>query len=81
MLIGGMLALVVGFQLSLPGIIHIPLVIIAGLIGGAIWGAIPGYLRAKTGAHEVMESDAANLQVSRHPVTTDYAASMRFSRE
>jgi simple sugar transport system permease protein len=61
MLIGGMFALVVGFQFSLPAVIHIPLVVIAGLIGGAIWGAIPGYLRAKTGAHEVIVTIMLNF--------------------
>jgi simple sugar transport system permease protein len=61
MLIGGMFALVVGFQLSLPAIIHIPLVIIAGAIGGALWGAIPGFLRAKTGAHEVIVTIMLNF--------------------
>jgi len=60
-LIGGMFALVVGFQFSLPVFIHIPLIIIAGLIGGAIWGGIPGYLRAKTGAHEVITTIMLNF--------------------
>jgi simple sugar transport system permease protein len=60
-LMGGMFALVVGFSFSLPGIIHIPLVIIGGLIGGAIWGAIPGYLRARTGAHEVITTIMLNF--------------------
>lgn len=54
MIMGGLLATIVGFQLSVPTIIHIPLVILGGLIGGAAYGAIPGYLRAKTGAHEVI---------------------------
>ncbi len=60
-LIGGMFALVVGFQFSLPVFIHLPLIIIAGLIGGAIWGGIPGYLRAKTGAHEVITTIMLNF--------------------
>lgn len=61
MLIGGMFALVVGFQFDLPGVIHIPLAIIAAIIGGAIWGGIPGYLRAKTGAHEVITTIMLNF--------------------
>jgi simple sugar transport system permease protein len=61
MLIGGMFALVVGFQFSLPAVIHIPLVVAGGLLGGAIWGAIPGYLRAKTGAHEVITTIMLNF--------------------
>jgi simple sugar transport system permease protein len=55
MLMGGMFAAVAGFQFSgLPIVIHLPLVILFGFIGGAIWGGIPGLLRAKTGAHEVI---------------------------
>ena len=65
MLIGGMIALIVGFQLSVPTVIHIPLVVIGGLIGGALWGAIPGYLRAKTGAHEVITTIMLNFVALR----------------
>lgn len=39
---------------AMPAILHIPLVIIAGIFGGALWGAIPGALKAYTGAHEVI---------------------------
>ncbi len=39
---------------SLPSFIHIPLVLIIGLLGGALFGAIPGALKAYTGAHEVI---------------------------
>ena len=54
-LIGGMAAVAVGFSFTgLPWFIHLPLAIIAGIIGGAIWGFIPGLLKAKTGAHEVI---------------------------
>ncbi len=39
---------------GLPLIIHLPLVILVGILGGALWGAIPGVLKAYTGAHEVI---------------------------
>lgn len=39
---------------GLPFIVHMPLVIVAGMIGGAIWGGIVGILKARTGAHEVI---------------------------
>ncbi len=39
---------------DVPGIIVIPVVIAAGAIGGAVWGGIPGVLKARTGAHEVI---------------------------
>jgi simple sugar transport system permease protein len=55
MLVGGMSAVFVGFSITgLPIYVHLPLALLAGFIGGAIWGFIPGVLKAKTGAHEVI---------------------------
>ncbi|HYF63762.1 MAG TPA: ABC transporter permease [Herpetosiphonaceae bacterium] len=45
---------------SLPAIIHLPLALLAGALAGGLWGAIPGYLRAKTGAHEVINTIMLN---------------------
>ena len=45
---------------GLPAIIHLPLVLLAGALGGAIWAAIPGYLKARTGAHEVISTMMMN---------------------
>lgn len=45
---------------SIPAIIHLPLTIIAGMLAGAIWGAIPGWLKAKTGSHEVINTIMMN---------------------
>ena len=59
-LVGGMLGLWVGFTLDLPGVILLPLVLAAAALGGAIWGGIPGWLRAKTGAHEVITTIMMN---------------------
>ncbi len=51
---GSIAALYVGFAVNLPIWIHLPLVILAGAAGGAIAGLIPGILKARTGAHEVI---------------------------
>jgi ABC-type uncharacterized transport system permease subunit len=51
---GSIAALYVGFAVHLPIGIHLPLVILAGAAGGAIAGLIPGFLKARTGAHEVI---------------------------
>ncbi len=75
MLIGGMFALVVGFQFDLPIFLHIPIGVVAALIGGAIWGGIPGYLRAKTGAHEVITTIMLNfiaLRLVDYLLTVDF---------
>jgi len=45
---------------GLPAIIHLPLTVGAGALGGAIWAGIPGYLKAKTGAHEVINTIMMN---------------------
>jgi len=51
---GALAALYVGFEVRLPIGIHLPLVVLAGAAGGAIAGFIPGILKARTGAHEVI---------------------------
>jgi simple sugar transport system permease protein len=54
-LIGGaMAASYVGFEINPPAIIHIPLCILAGFAGGVVVGFVPGFLKARTGAHEVI---------------------------
>jgi simple sugar transport system permease protein len=61
-IIGGLLAAsYVGFTFDLPLALHLPLALIAGFIGGAAWGAIPGFLKAKTGAHEVITTIMLNF--------------------
>ncbi len=53
--VGAIFATYVGYALFyLPSYIHIPLALIAAAIGGGIWGFIPGWIKAKTGAHEVI---------------------------
>ncbi|WP_245861179.1 ABC transporter permease [Microbacterium aurantiacum] len=54
MLMGVAAASVVAFTVQAPIFIHLPLTIIAGLLGGMIWGGLVGFLKAKTGAHEVI---------------------------
>ncbi len=63
-LIGGALAaLYVGFEIHATIWIHLPLVIIAGAVGGGIVGFIPGILKARTGAHEVITTIMLNYIV------------------
>jgi simple sugar transport system permease protein len=53
--IGAIFATFVGFSITgMPIFIHLPLAIAAGFLGGALWGFIPGILKARTGAHEVI---------------------------
>ena len=57
---GALAALYVGFQFRLPIGIHLPLVVLAGAAGGAAAGFIPGILKARTGAHEVITTIMLN---------------------
>jgi simple sugar transport system permease protein len=59
--IGALTSAFVGYSLKgLPWFIHLPLALLAGAAGGAAWGAIPGYLKAKFGAHEVVNTIMMN---------------------
>ncbi|WP_438353599.1 ABC transporter permease [Microbacterium sp. CJ88] len=54
MLIACGFAALTTFGLDLPFWIQLPLTLIAGIVGGALWGGIVGVLKARTGAHEVI---------------------------
>ncbi|HZD79944.1 MAG TPA: ABC transporter permease [Actinomycetota bacterium] len=59
--VGAIAAASVGFSFAgLPGPLHLTLIVGAGFLGGALWGGIPGYLKAKTGAHEVITTIMMN---------------------
>jgi simple sugar transport system permease protein len=60
LLVAAGVAVVIGYSFELPWFIHLPLAFIGGVLGGAIYGAIPGYLKAKTGAHEVINTIMMN---------------------
>ncbi|CAN5593494.1 ABC transporter permease [soil metagenome] len=46
---------------SLPAILLVPLCILAAIVAGGIWGAIPGFLKAKFGSHEVINTIMLNF--------------------
>ena len=60
--VGGIATVIVGFSITgLPWIIHMPLALLAGALAGAAYASIAGYLRAATGAHEVISTIMLNL--------------------
>lgn len=61
MFMGGIAAVYVGIYVNAPAIIHIPLTILAGVVGGLIWGGLAGLLKARTGAHEVITTIMGNF--------------------
>ncbi len=64
--VGAVMAAWIGYalpgvlQTSIPAIIHIPLAIVGGALAGGLWGAIPGWLKARTGGHEVINTIMMN---------------------
>ena len=59
--VGAITSTYVGYALTgVPAIIHIPLALLAGAVGGGLWGFIPGWLKAKTGGHEVINTIMMN---------------------
>jgi ABC-type uncharacterized transport system permease subunit len=59
--VGAIAAAAAGFSFAgMPGPLHLTLIVAAGFLGGALWGGLPGYLKAKTGAHEVITTIMMN---------------------
>lgn len=54
LLMGAAFAAWASFQLHLPFGLHLLVAILFGLFGGALWAGIVGFLKAQTGAHEVI---------------------------
>jgi simple sugar transport system permease protein len=60
-LVGAFAAAVTGAALATaPTIVGMPLAMLAGAFAGAVYGFIPGYLKARTGAHEVVTTIMLN---------------------
>jgi ABC-type uncharacterized transport system permease subunit len=58
---GGLAAGFVGFSVhGLSGFVELPLALLAGFVAGALWGFVPGLLKARTGAHEVITTIMLN---------------------
>jgi simple sugar transport system permease protein len=60
LLIGALCAGYVGFTWDLPAGLHLLVALVAGLVGGAAWGGLAGFLKARTGAHEVITTIMLN---------------------
>jgi ABC-type uncharacterized transport system permease subunit len=58
--IGVILAGLAGFLLPLPPVVHLVVALLVGIVGGGIWGFVPGFLKARTGAHEVINTIMLN---------------------
>lgn len=62
LIVGALLTTFVGLQLGdrLPGALVIIIGLLAGTLMGGIWGAIPGYLKARLGVNEILSTIMMN---------------------
>ncbi len=61
LLMGAITSAYLGFAITgLPPIIHVPLALLGGALAGAMFGSIPGILKTRTGAHEVITTIMLN---------------------
>ena len=60
MYMGALTSSVIAIYVQLPAVIHIPLCIIAGFIGGGLWGLLAGWLKTQFGASEVITTVMLN---------------------
>jgi simple sugar transport system permease protein len=59
--VGAIFSAYIGYSITgVPAFLHVPLAFLGGALGGAIWGFIPGWLKAKTGGHEVINTIMMN---------------------
>ena len=61
MVMGAVFAMFAGLYIPGPRIIVLPLAVLAAALGGAVWGAIPGFLKARFGANEVINTILMNF--------------------
>lgn len=62
--LGGVLALLVGFSLHLTPLLQVTLEILAAMFGGALLAGFAGVLKAYTGAHEVIVTMMSNYTMT-----------------
>jgi ABC-type uncharacterized transport system permease subunit len=61
LVMGGFAAGWLGAQFPLPGYLAVPMVLVAGTLAGGAWGAIPGIMRARFKANEVIATLMLNV--------------------
>jgi ABC-type uncharacterized transport system permease subunit len=59
-IVGMMTATMAAVWLDLPAPIHLPLVVLAAMVGSMAWAFVPAILKVKTGAHEVVTTIMMN---------------------
>jgi general nucleoside transport system permease protein len=60
LLVGWLAAVYVGINVDAPVFIHIPLAVLTAGVAGALWGSVPGILKARFKVHEVITTIMMN---------------------
>ncbi|GAA1302443.1 ABC transporter permease [Brachybacterium tyrofermentans] len=60
LIVGAMAAGYIGFTWDLPIVVHLLIALLGGLLAGAVWGGIAGFLKARFGANEVISTIMLN---------------------
>jgi len=76
-IIGGIAGTAVGAFVHLPTIFLIPITLASGIAGGMLAGAIPGLLKAWTGAHEVIVTIMLNYVIANFLIFTLLSTSLQ----
>ncbi len=58
--VGGFAAVWVGFSVALPAWLHLPLALLAAMLAGLAWIAVPAFFRVRYGANEVVSTILSN---------------------
>ena len=72
MIMGILFGVIMALNIDLPKVIALPLIMLAGMLGGAIWGALPGLLKSKFGVSELLSTVMFN-----YIATQAYAYALR----
>ena len=67
LIVGWFAAAYVGMAFELPAFIHLPLALLAAAVAGALWGLVPGILKATLRVHEVIVTIMMNY-IALHTV-------------
>ncbi len=61
MILGALAGTVIGLALpEAPGLLVVPLALLTGMAAGAVWGGIPGYLKARYNVNEILSTIMMN---------------------